>query len=318
MIKVMDLWLPLGTLGLLGLMFGSFAGAQVWRLRAHQLQSDDQRRRQLEAQSELTDEETQEKEGLAADASERRVERKKLDGLLGPVSRDYSRCLHCQHRLRWYDLLPLLSWLSTGGRCRYCKTPIGRFEPLIELGVAIVFALSYLLWPLPLAQSVGQVGFVLWLAAVVLLAFLFSYDLKWFLLPDRIVFPLIAIGFLAGILHVATAPDIGGAVLSLVGAVLILCGLYYVLWLVSKGQWVGFGDVKLGLALALLLSDWRLAFVALFSANLIGSLLVMPGVLTGRISRKAHVPFGPLLIAGAVLAMLLGSQIIAWYQTVLL
>jgi prepilin signal peptidase PulO-like enzyme (type II secretory pathway) len=103
--------------------------------------------------------------------------------------------------------------------------------------------------------------------------------------------------------------------MSMAGSVVVLSGLYYLLWLISKGRWIGFGDVKLGLALALLLSDWRLALIALFGANLIGSLLVIPGMLTGRISRNAHVPFGPLLIAGTILAMLFGKQIIAWYQT---
>jgi prepilin signal peptidase PulO-like enzyme (type II secretory pathway) len=100
------------------------------------------------------------------------------------------------------------------------------------------------------------------------------------------------------------------------GAAAALSGLYYLLWLISKGQWIGFGDVKLGLALAFLLGDWRLALIALFSANLIGSLLVVPSMLAGKIDRKAHVPFGPLLISGAVIAMLFGNAIVDWYKMV--
>lgn len=290
----MEQFLPVGILTLLGLMFGSFAGASVWRLRARQLVED-------------------KRVGEPVD--------KKEYAQLVPLTKqglttDRSRCLHCGATLAWYDLLPLVSWLSTGGRCRYCKVRIGVFEPVIELGVAGVFVASYFLWPEPLQTTSGLLSFLLWLIAVVLLAILFAYDLKWFLLPDSIVFPLIGTGVLMSILHVVTAMNTIGALTSIGGAVLILSGLYYFLWLVSSGQWVGFGDVKLGLGLALLLADWRLAFVALFSANLIGCLMVIPGMLTGKVGRKTHIPFGPLLIAGAVIAVLVGEQIMRVYMEV--
>lgn len=287
----MEVPLIISLLVLLGLMFGSFAGAQVWRLRARQLVED-------------------KNEG-------EEIDQKEYDTLLpltkNTVSSDRSQCLHCGKTLAWYDLLPLVSWLSTGGKCRYCKKRIGAFEPLMEMGTAGVFVLSYVLWPLPLTSGVGLTAFLLWLVAVVLLAILFAYDCKWFLLPDSIVFPLIGVGILMSVLKVATAAHIGTALMSLAGAVMVLSGLYFLLWVGSKGQWIGFGDVKLGLGLALLLADWRLALLALFLANLIGSLIVLPGMLLGKVSRKAHVPFGPLLIAGTVIALLIGERIVAFY-----
>ena len=78
-------------------------------------------------------------------------------------------------------------------------------------------------------------------------------------------------------------------------------------------MWVGFGDVKLGLALALLLADWRLAFLALFLANLIGCLIVIPGMVTQKITRQTRIPFGPLMIVGAVLALFFGDTLLNWY-----
>lgn len=293
MIKAMETAFYCGVLALVGLMFGSFAGATVWRLRARQLKEDK--------------------------AAGEPVDKKEYDRLQlltkETLSTDRSRCLHCGHVLAWYDLLPLVSWLTLRGRCRYCKERFGKFEVLMELGVATAFVTSYLFWPEPFGTLLAAAYFGLWLTSVVLLAILFSYDLRWFLLPDRVVFPLVAVGALMSAFRVINAEDIGMTALSVSGAVLILSGLYYILWLISKGQWIGFGDVKLGLGLALLLSDWRLALIALFSANLIGTVLVVPSMLAGRISRKAHVPFGPLLIAGAVLAMLFGNQILTWYQT---
>ena len=278
----------------LGAAFGSFAGAQVWRLRARQLSED-----------------------IAAGEEVDKQEYEMLQPLTkNTLSSDRSRCLNCGKTLAWYDLLPIVSWISTKGKCRYCKASIGKFELLMELGVAGTFVLSYILWPLSLEGTVGLVSFITWLVAVVLLAILFAYDSKWLLLPDQIVFSLIAVGVILSALKIFTASDVVVSLLSLGGAAIVLSGLYLLLWITSKGQWVGFGDVKLGAGLALLLADWRLALLALFLANLIGSLVVIPGMVTGKLSRKAQVPFGPLLIAGAVIAMLAGERLIAYYMDV--
>jgi leader peptidase (prepilin peptidase)/N-methyltransferase len=278
-------------LAVFGVILGSFAAASVWRLRARQLVED-----------------------KAAGESVDKAEYKKLAPLTkSTVKADRSRCLHCEHPLAWYDLIPLVSWISLKGMCRYCHTPIGWFEPLMELGVAAFFVASYLLWPHDLTQSLSIAQFMIWLVCGVMLAILFGYDLKWFLLPDSIIFPLIGVSAVFAAIELALAADLTTVLLSLVGAVTILSGLYLVLWHVSKGQWIGFGDVKLGLALALLLVDWRLAFIALFAANLIGCLIVIPGMLAKKITRSSRIPFGPLLIAGAVLAMLYGPLLLSVY-----
>jgi prepilin signal peptidase PulO-like enzyme (type II secretory pathway) len=158
----------------------------------------------------------------------------------------------------------------------------------------------------------------LWLVAGALLAILFAYDLKWSLLPNRAMFPLVGVSALIAVLHLINAPNLLESIVSLVVAGVILSGLYLALWYVSKGRWIGYGDIKLGLALALLLGDWPLAFIALFAANFIGCLVVIPGLLSGRMTRQTHVPFGPLLIAGGVIAMLFGQIIIQWYMNILI
>jgi leader peptidase (prepilin peptidase)/N-methyltransferase len=183
----------------------------------------------------------------------------------------------------------------------------------MELGVAALFVSLYLLWPLGMSSIYEITQFVLWLIAGVLLAILFVYDLKWYLLPNYIVFPLIGVSALFAALAVIGASDMTTILLNILFSSIILSGIYFILWLISKGQWIGFGDVKLGLGLALLLADWKLAFIALFAANLIGCLIVIPGMVAKKIDRKTHVPFGPLLIAGTVLAMLVGRYIIDWY-----
>jgi prepilin signal peptidase PulO-like enzyme (type II secretory pathway) len=279
------------VLAVLGLCLGSFAGASVWRLRARQLVED-------KAAGEKVDVK----------------EFARLESLAHvKQTKDRSRCLHCGHTLAWYDLLPLVSWLSLGGKCRYCHKRIGYFEPVMELAVAVFFVLSYALWPVDLSGWVPLLGFGAWLLAGVGLAILFAYDLRWFLLPNPIVFSVIGVAAIAAAAQLLQTADIAGALLNLLAAIFILSGLYLILYIVSKGAWVGFGDVKLGLALALLLADWRLAFLALFAANLIGCIIVIPGMITGKIKRQTHIPFGPLLILGTLVAMFFGQTILNWY-----
>lgn len=278
-------------LTLFGLVFGSFAGAQVWRLRAKQLIED-------------------KKAGEPYDKKEYKTLAQLRSAKLKD---DRSQCLSCGYVLRWYDLIPLVSWLSQGGKCRYCHKRIGSFEPLIELGTAAYFVFSFVIWQQSLNSGLEITQFVLWLIAGVMLVILFAYDSKWFLLPDRIVFPLIISALLYAGVEIIQSPDMLGASLSTAGAIAILSGIYFVLWLVSKGMWIGFGDVKLGIALGLLLGKWELAFLALFLANLIGCLIVLPGLATKKLSRNTRIPFGPMLIAGFFISALWGQAIIDWY-----
>lgn len=284
------------ALGLFGLVAGSFAGATVWRLRARQLR--------LETTA-----------GEKVSAAEKKAVAKlpKKHSMT-----DRSVCLHCGHTLQWYDLVPLVSWLSLRGKCRYCHKPIGTFEPLIEAGVATFFIVSYMFWPNQLDAPLAYLQFGIWLVAGVMFSILFAYDKKWFLLPDVITFPLIGLGAVNALLYIVASPSVIPAVSSIAASCLILSGLYYVIYVASRHQWVGFGDVKLGLAMGLLLADWKLAILALFLANLIGTIIIVPMMLLGRLGRKAHIPFGPLLITGWAIAGIFGMHIFDWYLGLML
>ena len=278
-------------LAVLGLLLGSFAGASVWRLRVRQLVED-------------------KADGEVVDAKElkrlRRIEKKS-------ISEDRSVCLHCGHKLAWYDLLPVFSWLQLQGKCRYCGRFIGWFELLIELGTATFFVVSYLSWPYGLTSMADIALFGLWLVAGVGLIVLLSYDTKWFLLPNRVMFPVIGIAAISAGIHIITSSSPLEVALSVMWSCMILSGLYFVLYIVSRGEWIGFGDIKLGLALGLLLADWKLALLALFMANLIGTAIALPALVTRKMGRNSRIPFGPMLILGWVLAGLYGNAIIEWY-----
>ena len=279
------------ALVLFGAIFGSFAAATVWRLRAYQLQGDKNNKKPYD-----------------------KKEYKRLEKLTGrKLARDRSCCLECGYELQWYDLIPVVSWVALKGKCRKCRRPIGFMEPLAEVSLALFFALSYLLWPGGVVGALGVTHFLLWLAAGVAMAIIFMYDFKWFLVPDSVILVLGVIGLAITVVSAFETQDAGATIMTAVGAMAILGGLYAVLYAVSRGRWVGFGDVILGFALALVLVDWQLALLALFLANLVGCIVVIPGLATKKLHRTSHVPFGPMLIAGTVLAWFFGWAILRWY-----
>lgn len=225
--------------------------------------------------------------------------------------RERSECPHCQHILAPKDLVPVLSWVSLAGKCRYCRKPIPD-SPLVELALPALFVVSYLFWPEPL-QGSGLFVFILWLVFLVGFTALAVYDLKWFLLPDVVVFPLIG---LAVVQVIGRLLFFGGTWQELLGSVLgavVISGLFYLIFTISKGAWIGFGDVKLAIALGLLAGGALPALLVLFMASLLGTLLSLPLVITGKANRKSHLPFGPMLIAGLIIVVLFGQIMIDWY-----
>ncbi len=232
----------------------------------------------------------------------------KKDLLLGR-----SECTRCHHKLAWHDLIPVLSWISLKGKCRYCHKKISPQYPLVELGVAAYFVASLAFWPFGFDGPLELMRFGIWLLAGVPLSILFIYDLRWLILPDKLTIPLIALGVAMAIVHGLQATSAAVFALDLLGSLAILSGFYLVLYLVSQGKWVGLGDVKLGAALALLLCDWRLALIAFFMANLIGTFVTIPAMALKKIKRSSHIPFGPFLIVGFVVAGLAGQDLMHWY-----
>lgn len=280
----METIVMLVILGWIGAMLGSFVGAQVWRLRARQLNED-------------------KKQGETVDLAEL----KRIKRLIRPASTDRSECLYCHHQLAWYDLIPIFSWVTLGGKCRYCRHHIGIMELLLEIGLAGTFIASYFAWPVSVGSTYGLVSFVLWLVACTVMALLFAYDARWYLLPFSMNVTLIVVAIALAatrIYHEGAHIDMIWSMLFAIG---ILSGLYFIF---SLFGWVGLGDSILGLGLAILLGNWQAAFLAVFLANLLGCFMLIPLYLQGRLRRNAHIPFGPFLIVGTLISMLWGSTII--------
>jgi leader peptidase (prepilin peptidase)/N-methyltransferase len=283
------------SLFILGAALGSFAVASAWRLRARQLAYDQAHHETLTAQE--------------------KQELRSLRPLLGrTLARDRSQCLHCGYQLTAVDLIPVISWLMLHGKCRKCRQPIGVLEFACELGLGLALALSYAVWSYALTSVAGVALFGLWVVILLLLTIHLAYDARWFLLLDTITLTLgaAALAFVAVRWHMSPVPlQILLPMTAL--ALLALPGLYWLMYMVSAGKWIGLGDVKLLVPLAIMLADWRQAILMLFLANLFGCIWIIPGMLSGKLSRTARVPFGPFLILAWVVCMLCGTAIVQWY-----
>ena len=227
---------------------------------------------------------------------------------------DRSECEHCHHKLGPLDLVPIVSWLWLRGRCRYCKKPIGWIPFVSEVLMAALFVLSFVYWPLGFAAWQGIALFVLWLAYLVAFAVLVIYDARWMLLPDAIVLPLIGVAFVDAALRTSLVPGAGVMeyILHAGYGMLAIAGVYGALYVVSRGRWVGFGDVKLAVFIGVVLG-WQLALLVFVLANVIGFFVVLPGLASGKLKRTSRIPFGPFLIAAFVVAGLWGDALIHWY-----
>ena len=215
----------------------------------------------------------------------------------------WSHCMHCKYRLQWYDNIPIASWLALRGKCRKCGKKIGCAEILTEIGTALVFALSYALWPwfeaLSALDGLEMAKFGLFLAILTIFAVLCVYDIKWRELPVKLLYGAWGVGILFLALNSWQSFQMTGAVdwQNLVGAVLIMPVFYYLLYRLSSEKLVGGGDWMLCVPLALMLGNFWLAMFAMFAANLLGSLVMLPVAILKR-SKHMQIPFGPFLVAG--------------------
>ena len=218
-----------------------------------------------------------------------------------------SHCPYCQHLLGFWDLIPLFSFIFLRGRCRYCKKRISWQYPLVELASGILFVLfSLKILSFELSALFFQLSkLILPLFFVSLLIIIFVYDLKWSLIPDKIVWLGITIALLALFFQF---PRLFSHLLAggLAG------GFFLLMVLVSGEKWMGWGDVKLGLLMGLILG-WPDVLIALFLSFIFGALVGITLVLAKKKTLKSQIPFGPFLSGATIIVLLVGKELLNWY-----
>lgn len=234
--------------------------------------------------------------------------------------RGRSECEHCHHQLAAIDLIPIVSYVSLRGKCRYCHKPIGQTTVWLEICSGLAFLSSAMLWPslvnqswsapiqiISMSDAVNYLSLAAWLACLVIFVALFVYDLRWHLLPNKLVFPLIGISLIcSGCLFIGVYHfGVGEWAVSLVLGLIPITGIYGLMYLMSGGRWIGLGDVKLGVAIGFLVPWWG-GLIILFIANLLGSLTSIPGLAKKKLKVNSEIAFGPYLIVATYLVFLFG------------
>lgn len=219
-----------------------------------------------------------------------------------------SMCPACHRQLAWYDNIPIISFLVLGEKCRVCKNKISWQYPIVELCIGLLFAL--IAWMHGTANTFITPEVVRDWALVFNLAFIFLYDFNYGEILDSSTIPTSLVLFaFSWSMGWHTWPD-------MVLGVLVGAGFFWVQYFLSKGKWVGGGDVRLGLLMGVILG-WQNVIFALMLAYILGAIVSLILVALKKKELKSETPFGTYLAVATLVAMLWGEEIVGWYLSLL-
>jgi len=226
----------------------------------------------------------------------------------GTFLRGRSFCPHCKHLLVLRDLIPVFSFLFLKGKCRYCRKPISLQYPLVELATAIIFLLIFWQFISTLFPFITILYFFIIASFLIVI---FVYDLKHYIILDRVIYPAVVIAFLYNIYQftIHHQQSTINNFLSAFGAAIF----FLIIVLVSREKWLGVGDVKLAFLMGLFLG-WPNILLALFLAFFVGAVVGTGLIIFDKKTLKSEIPFGPFLVTGTFLALFWGNELIGWYQ----
>jgi len=240
-----------------------------------------------------------------------------------------SYCPKCKHILGWQDLIPLLSFLILKGKCRYCQEKISYQYPIVEFftGASFVFSAYFILsnpeiFPCKLLHCyIATLFYWFFISALIII---FVYDLKHFIIPDKIIYPAIGMAFLCRLFEVLEFGNwdlfgiwgfgfgIWKSMEYSLSAAIGAAAFFLMIVLISRGKWMGWGDPKLAFFMGLLLGFPNI-LIALFLAFFIGAIIGIGLIISGKKTLKSEVPFGPFLVIGTFIALFWGHSLINWY-----
>ncbi|MCX6740273.1 MAG: prepilin peptidase [Candidatus Parcubacteria bacterium] len=209
-----------------------------------------------------------------------------------------SLCPHCQQQLLKRDLIPLFSFIFLRGKCRFCKKFIGWEYFAVEIATGLLFALIYLNYH---AINLMMLSDLLY---VFVLLFILIFDLKYLTILDAILWPALIISFIVNIY-------LGYQWQGLVFASLVGGGFFYIQHLASRGKWIGFGDVKLGFVLGIMLGLEYL-IITLLMAYILGGLFALGLIITKKKKFGDLLPMGSFLAGAGIAVLLYGNLLLKW------
>ena len=184
---------------------------------------------------------------------------------------------------------------------------------MVELATAVLFIFSYLFWPYTMSGT-GVVVFGLWLGVLTGLVALSVYDIKHMILPNSIILFCLVVAVIMQLVLLSNAVSVSHSILMILIASILGSGLFYGIFQLSDGKWIGGGDVKLAVLLGVLVAEPAKMLLVIFLASLGGTLFALPLLFAGKSRKNLLIPFGPFLIFATYIAVLFGTDIISWYQ----
>lgn len=229
------------------------------------------------------------------------------------LSKSSSKCPGCGKPIKWYDNIPVLSFVILRGKCRSCGMDISFRYPTVELLTALLFLTVFAKQALEHPDIISVTGILrliafLWFAAAMIaVAYI---DTEFLIIPNKITYPT----FIAGLVLLLIVQPSGwpNMIYGVAAGAGVLLALNIFSPLVFGKQGMGMGDVKLGAVIGLFLG-WKLALFSLFVASLLGTLYGLPRMFGDKEKRREKFGFGPFMAIGALAAYFYGSPVILWY-----
>jgi leader peptidase (prepilin peptidase) / N-methyltransferase len=233
-----------------------------------------------------------------------------------------SYCPKCRHQLAWYENIPVFSFVFLRGKCGHCNCRISLQYPVVELVTAILFVAAYInnfQFPISNFQIISNnqfpisnfltsdfllLTFKYWFLISIMII-IFVIDLRWYLILDIITLPACIIIFIANIL-------LGQNWLNLLISGIIGGSFFLIQFLVSKGKWIGGGDIRMGLLMGLALG-WPKIIIALMLAYFFGSFVGISLIFAGKKQWGSQVPMGIFLSTATIITLFWGEKILTWY-----
>jgi leader peptidase (prepilin peptidase) / N-methyltransferase len=214
---------------------------------------------------------------------------------------DRSECPKCKQDLKWYQLIPIVSYLALRGKCGSCKTAISLQYLLVEIAMAFLFLQAGQAWML----SGDYIELLFALILFTSLTFLFIHDLRYYILPDIVTLPT-----LVALMGLQLYMGMDWNLLFL--AVFIGSGFFAFQFLISKGRWIGGGDIRMGALMGAAIG-WPYILVGLMLSYLSGSFIAIFLLLSKKKAVGAKIPFGTFLALGTLATYWWGAPIWSWY-----
>ena len=235
---------------------------------------------------------------------------------------DRSYCPECRKQIAWYDNIPVLSFIILKGKCRYCQKKISWQYPSVELITGVLFVLAFIsnfqfsifnfqtifnfqFLPAGHYTIFNIIALTRDFFVISVMIVIFIYDLRWYLILDKVTIPT---GIVVLLFNLALGLNLWNLLISgIIGG-----SFFLIQFLISKGKWVGGGDIRLGALMGLILG-WPYVMLAIFLAYVIGSVVAIGLLISRKKKWGSMVPMGIFLSTATIIILFWGEFILNWY-----